>query len=725
MHIHSLRLTTRIHALSTFFFARTAQKITSLVFVLSFMLCCGVQLATASEPTVSDENIHISADHMSQNRSDNVYTADGNVVVLWQGQKLTADNVRYVATTHVINANGSVVLSKGLTVLKGSSLVLNMDTGQAEMDSTLLTLSETGMTVRSEKLARIDENHFSATSTEMTSCDLPDPSWKFSASNLKVNLLGYATGHNVIFYVNNIPVFYIPWIAFPVVMEKRSGILFPRFGYSNKRGAQLDIPIYVVISPSQDLQLDLDIMSKRGIGTELDYRYIRNRGSQGYINAYSVYDQLDNRWRWELAQEHKELFSRDTNLRMSVNVISDRAFLNDFGAKTDSNNHKASNTNSDFGEKLREYNLQSSDSTINTLKTWQNYAATSYLRYSEDLYAANNRATLQTLPSLGVAAVRQAVSSMPLYFDLDGSVDNLYRESAPSGQRLYFFPRITLLPFRNSYVQTTLYAGAHIRGYATDKRDNSSDIPARSDDLLPEAGARLSTSLTRIYDVNAPLLKKIRHEIIPEFSYSFVPEHNQQRLPFYDYTDRMIHQNMISLSVTNLIGGKFVSGDTTEYRDISRIRLEARYSIAGEQRDLLTLVENHSPWSDLILDSETWLTKQVRVTFDARYNLYENLLSTAVAGVDVDDRMGNSIGAGYQMARNEVEYFEGRFSTKLIKPFTLSYTSRYSFDRSAFLEAVYAAEYRHKCWSVNLAVHQRPGNQSYTVNFNLAGLTGK
>ncbi|GAC1468724.1 MAG: hypothetical protein PVSMB11_04400 [Desulfuromonadaceae bacterium] len=392
---------------------------------------------------------------------------------------------------------------------------------------------------------------------------------------------------------------------------------------------------------------------------------------------------------------------------MAVNATSDRTFLND------------------YGEKSGDYNRQSSDTTINTLKTWQNYAVTSYLRYTEDLYAADNRATVQTLPSLGVAGVRHSIFSLPLYFDLDGSIDNLYREAAPSGQRLYLFPRITLLPFQSSYLQATLFAGAHIRGYATDKRDSSSEIQASTGDLLPEAGVRLSTSLTRIYDANFHLLKKIRHEIIPELRDSFAPERDQQRLPLYDYTDRIIHRNMITLSATSLMNGKFVSGDTTEYRDISRIKLSADYAIEGGRRDLLTLVESQRPWSDLILESDMWLARVLRITFDARYNLYENHLSTAVAGVEVDDREGNSIGVGYQMARNEVEYLEGRLSTKLIKPLNLSYTARYSFDRSDFLEAVYATEYHHKCWSVNLAVHQRPGNQSYTVNFNLAGLGSK
>ncbi|MDD2309509.1 MAG: LPS assembly protein LptD [Desulfuromonadaceae bacterium] len=671
------------------------------------ILCCSAQAAGAAPPPALDESIHINADRMSQNPADEVYTADGNVIVLWKGMNLAADQVRYSAATHMLHASGSVVMTKESAVLKGETLVLDMDTGRAEMDPALLSVPESGVKIAAEKLVRINESEFSAISTELTSCDLPDPAWKFSADNLKVNLLGYGTGRNVIFYVKNIPVLYLPWIAFPVVLEKRSGLLFPQFGYSQSRGAQLDIPAYWVISPSQDLQLDLDILSRRGIGTGVDYRYIRKRGSEGHINTYLIYDQLQDRWRGQLTLEHKEIFSNDANLRMAVNVTSDRTFLND------------------FGQNNGEYNRQSSDTRINALKTWEIYAINSYLRYSEDLYAPDNSSTLQTLPSVGLSGVRQQIFSMPLFFDLDATAENQYRDTAPSGQRLHLFPRITLLPFTGPYLNASLYAGAHIRGYATATRDSNSGIGSSAGDLLPEVGIRLSTSLTRIYTSDFPLLKKIRHEIIPEFRYTLVPERNQQRLPFYDYTDRMIHRNMISLSATSLINGKFVHGETTEYREISRIKLSADYAIEGGRRDLLTLVESQRPWSDLMLESDTWLSRVLRLTFDTRYNLHENHLSTAVAGVEFDDRQGNSIGAGYQMARNEVEYFEGRFSTTLITPLHLSYTARYSFDRGDFLESLYAAEYRHKCWSVNLALHQRPGNQSYTVNFNLAGLGSK
>lgn len=676
--------------------------------LLICIVCSWVPSAWGVALPVVDDNIHINADHMNQSLSDSVYTAEGNVVVMWQGMTLNADKVRYAATAHVMYATGSVVLSKGSTLLKGQTLVMNLDTGRAELDATVVTIPDLSLTISADKLIRINENEFKATTSELTTCDMPNPDWKFGAAELDVNMSGYATGRNVIFYVNNMPVLYIPWIAFPVVLEKKSGLLFPRFGRSTSRGVQLDIPVYWVISPSQDLLFDLDLTSLRGVGTGLDYRYIRTRDSEGHVSVYQIHDQLAERWRWQFAQEHKEVFSKNANLRMTVNATSDRTFLND------------------FGEKSGDYNRQSSETVINTLNTWRNYAVTSSLRYSEDLYAADNRATTQTLPSVGVAAVRQSIFSSSLYFDLDSTVENLYSITAPSGQRLALFPRISVLPLQDTYyLKATFFAGVHIRGYATDKRDGNAIIRSSDGTMVPEAGGRLSTSLARVYDVDFQQVKKLRHEFVPELSYVFVPEQDQQRLPFYDYSDRIIHQNIVTLSATSVLSGKRVRAGTTEYLDISRIKISLRQSFAGERRDLLTLVDNQHRWSDLVFESDTWLTRQLRLTLDTRYDLYGRDVTTVSTGAEIDDKQGNSIGIAYQMARDQVEYFEGRLTTKLITPLNISYTARYSFDRSDFLESIYAAEYRHKCWSVNLALHQRPGNQSYTINFNLAGMGSK
>jgi len=677
---------------------------TRLLILLACLAWLPAALCHGAIPMPSEGNISINSDAMSQDAANEVFTATGHVTIKWQGMTLTADKATYDSKTRVLYATDNVVVVKGDETLRGKSIRLDMDTGQGELEKGVLNSTSTNITFIGEKITRVSDNEIELTTTELTTCDLPDPSWKFGVDRLNVNLLGYAIGRGVTFYIRDVPVLYLPWIAFPVVKDRKSGLLFPRVGYANSRGAQLDIPLYLVISPSQDLLLDLDIETKRGVGTGVDYRYIRTRGSEGHFGGYLIYDLLKGRWRGQVGATHKEIFSPTMNLRADINLTSDRSFL------------------PDFGEKSGDYNRQSNDTIVNALKTWQHYALSGYLRLTEDLYAPDNSHTLQTLPDISVAGVRQQIFSTPLYFDLDSSLANLYREVDPTGQRASAFPRLTLVSGLPGYLNASVYAGLHARGYTTQGTAGTGTHP-EDGDLLPEFGARASTSLSRVYEVDGAYLKKLRHELTPEVSYTYTPSHDQSRLPFYDYNDRLISQNIIYASVTSFLGGKFQAGDATAYRDLSRIKLTQGYSIDGTRRDLLTLVDANRPWTDLMLESETWLHPQVKLTFDARYNVYDNRLSSADPGVEVDDKKGNSAVVSYRMSRDQVEYLEGKLTTKFFNPWTLGYTTRYSFDRPGFLESVYSVEYRQKCWSITSSIADRPGSHfSFHISFNLEGL---
>lgn len=665
----------------------------------------------AESPEAAAGDIVIKADSMSHNQSSDTVLAEGHVIMEWTGMFLTADRASYSRKSRLLTASGNVVIKKGDDILHSESVTMDMTNGRGELNKGTVSIKQSNITATGSKIIRVDDTTLLLSDTELTTCDLPNPSWKIGSDELEVNLLGYAIGKNIVFYVKDIPVLYIPWIAFPVVPEKKSGLLFPRFSNSKSRGVQLDIPGYLVISPSQDMTLDLDILTKRGVGLGEDYRYLRKRGSEGHVTSYLIYDIREGRWRGQLAQAHKEIFSPDLNLRTAINLTSDRTFL------------------SDYGEKSGDYNRQTSETVINALKTWQHYALTSTIRYTEDLYAADNSRTLQTLPDIGLAAVRQQLFSTPLYFDLDADADNFYRESGPSGQRLQLFPRLTLVSGLPGYLHATASAGAHLRAYNTAHIPAGSTTTRNDIKLLPDLSASVSSSLSRVYNVNGEHLKKVRHELLAELSYRFAPDQDQSRLPSYDIDDRLIHQNIVYFGVTSLLGGKYENGETSEYRDISRIKLMQGYSFEGSRRDLLTLVNDNRPVTDLMLESDTWLHPQVRLTFDARYNVYDNRLSSATPGVEFDDKRGSTAALSYRMSRNtivpanSVEYLEARLSTKLLKPWTFGYTTRYSFDRPGFLESVYTVEYRHQCWSVIVAVQDRNGSITPSFSLNLAGLT--
>lgn len=682
--------------------------------LLILLACLAVTPATLShgaDGLPSNGDIAIKADSMDHDQAEDSFNASGHVEVHWEGMVLNADQASYSRKTRLLTATGNIVMSKGDDRLEGSRFSMDLETGRVELDHGALRVRQGNITFTGEKIVREDDINLVLNKTELTTCDLPDPFWKFRADRLKVNLLGYAIGRNIVFYVKDVPVLYIPWIAFPVVRERKTGLLFPKFGYSNTRGAEVDIPAYWVIAPNQDLQVNLDFLSKRGIGTGAEYRYARKRGSEGAAGGYLIYDLLDERWRGQIAQSHREIFSSDMNLRTSINLATDRNFLRE------------------YGEKSGDYNRQSSDSTVNFLKTWQHYALTANLRYIEDLYAADNSRTLQTLPEIALAAVRQRIAATPLYFDLDASAANLHQEVGPSGQRLHAFPRLSLVAERTQYLHASAFAGVHLRAYNTEDIPAGSGIKRNDHDLLPELGARVSTSLSRVYTFDGRELKKLHHELVPELSYSYTPDQDQTRLPFYDFTDRLIWQNIVYYSLTNHLGGKFQQGETSEYRELARLKLSQGFSFEGTRRDQLTLVDANRPWTDLIMEADTWLHPRLRITLDARYNVYDGRLSSASPGMEFDDTRGNVAGASYRMSRNEVEYLEGRLATRHFKPWAFGYTTRYSFDRSGgyldgFLESVYSVEYRHKCWGINLALRDRPGSTSFMVNINLVGLTG-
>jgi LPS-assembly protein len=684
-------------------------KIFRTVIAVLCAVCLSTALAWGDAAEETGEGIRIKADTMDHNQADDVITASGNVVLLWQGATLTSDNATYDRANRVLKATGNVVIVKGSDTIKGESVSLDLDSGRGELARGNIFLKQNNMHLTGDKINRIGEDDYTASQGSYTTCDAETPSWKFGADDLDMTVDEYGTAKHVVFYIKDMPVFYFPYVVFPVKRERQSGFLFPRFGWSQKKGAEADLFYYWAISPSQEATIDLDVQSNRGVGTGLDYRYLRKRGSTGNLGGYLIYDQNTNNPRGFIAQSHREIFSPEMNIRTSINITTDRLFL------------------SDYGEKSGVYNRQSDDSTVNFLKTWQNYALTTNLRYTQDYYAASNNGTLQTLPEIGLSAVRQQIFSTPVYFDLDSTATSFYRESGVRGQRLYGFPRLSLVTGIPGYLNVTAYGGVHLRAYHTDNIPSASQIKDTDGSLLPETGVRLSTSFSKVYDINGEKLQKLRHEITPEVAYRYTLNQDQSRFPSYDTIDRIVHQNMLYYSLTSFLGGKFRVGDTTEYRDLVRLRLSQGYSISGGRQDLLTMVDTNRPWSDLILESEAWLHPQAKMTLDARYNVYGNYISSAAPGVELDDKRGTTAGISYRMAHNEVKYLEGRLATKLLKPWIFGYTTRYSFDRDNFLESVYSAEYRHQCWSILVSYLDRrvtSPSQTVMVSFNLMGAFG-
>ncbi len=645
--------------------------------------------------------LNVSADTLTHEQATQRYTASGNVRLTWDGLTLTSRTAEFDPKGDRAVAEGDVLLTKNGEQLRGDRLSIDLNSGNGDVSNGELHVDKNNLYVRGAKLAKVGDSEYRVDRGSITTCDGDSPSWKFTASSIDLRLDTYGTATNALFYIKDLPVLYLPYLVFPTVRDRQSGFLIPQAGNSSVKGLHVSIPFYWAVSPSQDVTLEPEYMSKRGFGMGLDYRYMRKLGSEGIFRGYGMFDTVDRQFRGEIQERHLERFSDTLIFKSDIHYLSDKDYYRDFSSTSG------------------EYNLQKTESTVSMTKYWSRYSLTGNTTYIQDLQAPDNTATLQTLPSVVFSGMKQQLWRLPLYVSADSSFVNFYREQGLNGQRVSLHPQLTLYLGSQGAFQFYGWGGYQQRFYNT---YGDSASAGRFNLGLADAGAQMSASFDRIYDLHVGSLQKLRHQLVPEVSYLYVQNNDQDRLPFFDYDDRIVGQDTITYGLSNYLVGRFDQDGQAFYRTLLYLRVSQRYSPSGIRKDYLNPVPETGTFGTVRVEARSNPLPHASLFLDSRYDPYHFGLSTLSTGGDFKDDSGNHVGASYYFARNDVEYLEGRLGLALIRPFSFDFMARYSMDKRALLESNYVLEYKHQCWSVNLSYQDRPGNKEFLVNFTLAGV---
>ena len=99
--------------------------------------------------------------------------------------------------------------------------------------------------------------------------------WQVRAKQIELDKnTGRGRATNARLYIKKIPVFYAPYLNFPIDDRRQTGFLFPSFGSSNKFGPYLGTPFYWNLAPNYDTTITPLIMAKRGIQLNDSFRYL-------------------------------------------------------------------------------------------------------------------------------------------------------------------------------------------------------------------------------------------------------------------------------------------------------------------------------------------------------------------------------------------------------------------------------------------------------------------
>ena len=223
--------------------------------------------------------------------------------------------------------------------------MLNLDTKACRIEKAEGLVQPT-IFYRAETMESREPTLYNLFKARVTSCSQPVPRWTFSMSRGNIKKDDYIKMWNAIFRIKNVPVFYWPYISYPLNKDRATGFLMPRIGASNNKGFTFEESFYWAIARNMDATIDFDYYSAKGIGGGLEYRYLFGGGTGGEVSFYGFTfkknaseEKLDNAsvFRWKHNQTLPFGFTFSANVDMSSSYAFLREFDNNFRRATVSN----------------------------------------------------------------------------------------------------------------------------------------------------------------------------------------------------------------------------------------------------------------------------------------------------------------------------------------------------------------------------------------------------
>ncbi len=377
--------------------------------------------------------------------------------------------------------------------------------------------------------------------------------WQMHASSIRLDKnTGRGVATHARIYVHGIPVFYMPWINFPIDSRRQTGFLEPSIGSSSKSGFLIRAPFYWNMAPNYDMLITPVPMTARGLQLNDLFRYMTHK-SQGNVNFTLLpWDREFHRYRDSALDGFLTKAGTDSYQKAEVaraQRASDTRTALHWQDRTYYNEHWFSTI--DFNRVSDDYYTQDFSNALNTPIENQLLQQATLNYQSTHWNFVGNVQNYQTLHPVAVSPTANQYSRLPQLVlngqwpNSPGNLDWFAHSELthftitptpgdttimPTGNRLHLQPGVAW-PYANSWLFFTPRAQFFMTKY---NLTQPGMLPSASPSIaVPILDVHTGLYFDRDFTLAAT---SWRQTLEPELYYNYIPYRNQNQLPVFDTT---------------------------------------------------------------------------------------------------------------------------------------------------------------------------------------------
>ena len=297
-------------------------------------VCAAPVIGFKSERLMPEGQIQVSSKR-AEIVADRQASFSGNVEIISDSAAITADSAKILDNGEKVIAEGGVTYQDPMLNVESNSINVDSTNRSLQIKETEYQLTQFGGRGEADSIDIKEQQGIKLNGVSFTTCPLTNPDWQLKASEISFkqdSTVGEAK--HTRFYIKDVPVFYLPYFAFPVGTERQSGLLFPNISSSSQAGIDFEQPIYWNIAPNYDLTVTPRLMTLRGLQLKTEFRYLTET-SVGNINIDFLPEDNDlesGDSRYFYRFYHQQQLSNKWFLNADINGLSDSNYIIDLGS---------------------------------------------------------------------------------------------------------------------------------------------------------------------------------------------------------------------------------------------------------------------------------------------------------------------------------------------------------------------------------------------------------